>query len=257
MLILTYHSLDNTGSVISLAPETFARQMRFLKANGYRVVTLHDLCESWKTGAGLSSRTIALTFDDGYANLMETALPVLEECGFRATIFVVAGYVGAHNNWASQPSTVPLLRLLGWRDLRELSHTGFEIAGHTWTHPALAGISKEALAREIGGSKDLIEQRIGTPVRSFAYPYGVVDAAARDSVASHYLAACTTQMGEVSAEDDRYTLKRIDSYYLRPTVLFRSLDTVFGRSYLNMRDFGRRFRARLRKWNRPDLTEAR
>ncbi len=255
MLILTYHSLDDSGSVISVPADTFARQMRFLKESGYGAISLHRLCQAWENQESLPSRTVVLTFDDGYANLKQIALPVLQECGFEATVFVVAGHVGGYNNWPSQPPIVPHLPLLTWSDLRDLSRQGFEIAGHTLTHPVLAGVSKDALAREIKRSKDLIEQKIAGPVHTFAYPYGIVDQAVYEWVSSNYRAACTTEMGEVSAADDRHRLRRIDTYYLRRAVFFRSLDSVLGRSYLSVRDFGRRCGARLRKWNRLGLPE--
>lgn len=256
MLILTYHSLDDSGSVISTPGNTFAKQMRFLKENGYRAISLKRLCQLWKAQERIAPRTVVLTFDDGYANLKQLALPVLREYGFEATIFAVAGHVGGYNNWPSQPPIVPHLPLLSWSELRELSRQGFEIAGHSLTHPVLAGISKDALAREVSRSKDMIEQKIGAPVRTFAYPYGVVDQACYDWVSLNYEAACTTEMGEVSALDDRHRLRRIDTYYLRRAVLFRSLDSAWGRSYLTFRDFGRRWGARFRRWNRPGLVES-
>ncbi|MFB3905121.1 MAG: polysaccharide deacetylase family protein [Acidobacteriota bacterium] len=255
MLILTYHSVDDSGSVISLPADRFARQMRFLKESGYRAVSLQTLCQMWDNQESTPPRTVVLTFDDGYANLKEAAFPILEEYGFEATVFVVAAHVGGYNNWPSQPPIVPHLPLLTWRDLRRLSRLGFEIAGHTLTHPVLAGISKEALAREIVRSKDMIEQRIGGPVQTFAYPYGVVDTKAYEAASAAYRAACTTEMGEVSAADDRYRLRRIDTYYLRRYLFFRSLDSALGRSYLSIRDFGRRCGARFRKRNRLGLAE--
>jgi peptidoglycan/xylan/chitin deacetylase (PgdA/CDA1 family) len=253
MLILTYHSLDDSGSVISLPADTFAKHMHFLKDSGYRAISLQRLCRSWEEKEIVPSRTIVLTFDDGYANLKEVALPVLQECGFEATVFVVAGHIGAYNNWPSQPPIVPHLPLLTWGELRELSRHGFEVAGHTMTHPVLAGISKDALAREIKRSKDVIEQEIGSAVQTFAYPYGVADPASYGWVSSYYRAACTTEMGDVSATHDRYRLRRIDTYYLRRAVLFRSLDSALGRSYLSVRDFGRRCGARIRRRNRLGL----
>lgn len=256
MLILTYHSLDDSGSVISVRPKTFARQMRFLKESGYQAISLQRLCRAWESQEMLPSRTIVLTFDDGYTNLREAALPVLQECGFEATVFVVAGYVGGCNNWPSQPPIVPRFPLLTWSELRELSKQGFEIAGHSLTHPVLAGISKEALDREVKRSKDIIEQKTGLPVGTFAYPYGIVDPASYEWVSSNYQAACTTDMGEVSATDDRYRLRRIDTYYLRRAIVFRALDSFLGRSYLNVRRLGRQCNARFRRRNRLILVES-
>src|SRR3954470_8233749 len=88
--VLTYHSLDESGSVISIRPDVFRRQMQTLAANGVKVVPLEDLFAH--PGA------VAITFDDGFANLADHALPVLEHLGLPATIFVVSGYCGKRNN---------------------------------------------------------------------------------------------------------------------------------------------------------------
>src|ERR1700722_15438811 len=93
--ILTYHSLDDSGSVISTHPEIFRRQMDFLAASGVPVVPLAETLE--RAGSG------AKTFDDGFRNLLDHAVPVLEQYHFPATIFVVGNYCGGHNDWPSQP----------------------------------------------------------------------------------------------------------------------------------------------------------
>jgi len=255
MLILTYHSIDESGSVISTAPSTFKQQMLFLKRSGHRCISLRELCRAWEAGEDNLSRSVVLTFDDGYANFKLHAVPVLESCGFSATVFIVAGHAGAYNNWPGQLPIVPHLPLLGWGDLRQLAREGFEIGGHSLTHQALSGASKDALDREVRVSKDIIGQRIGCPVESFAYPYGIADRVASDCVSAHYRAACTTEMGEVGPADPRHLLKRIDSYYLRRLVLFRSIDSALGRSYLSVRKLGRNFGARWKKWNRLSLAE--
>jgi len=255
MLILTYHSIDESGSVISTAPSTFEKQMLFLKRSGHRGISLRDLCMAWETGEKQLAGSVVLTFDDGCANFKQNALPVLDSCGFGATVFVVAGHVGAYNNWPGQLPIIPHLALMSWADLRQLSSQGFEIGGHTLTHQVLSGVSQDALDREVRVSKEIIEQKIGSRVESFAYPYGIADRIARDFVSAHYRAACTTEMGDVGAADPRHLLKRIDTYYLRRLVFFRSIDSVLGRSYLNARRFGRNFGAKWKKWNRVSYAE--
>src|SRR5580700_4908300 len=106
--ILTYHSLDDSGSVISTPPVVFRRQMEFLAQSGIPVVPLDQ--------AVARPGSVALSFDDGFGNLADHALPVLEQYHLPATIFVVSRYCGKMNNWPSQPAGgVPQLPLLSWR----------------------------------------------------------------------------------------------------------------------------------------------
>src|SRR5205807_2425452 len=99
--VLTYHSLDDSGSPISVAPALFRWQMGYLHQLGWRTLTLDELLAGHERGAW-PERTFSLMFDDGFANLLERGLTVLAEYGFSATVFVVAGWVGRSNDWPGQ-----------------------------------------------------------------------------------------------------------------------------------------------------------
>src|SRR5262249_37262854 len=147
--ILTYHSLDTSGSVISISPETFQHQIEALHNWGYQGITLSQLVEAWEGKATLPPRPVVLTFDDAFGNFADHAAPVLARHGFRATLFAVAGYCGGHNDWPTQPTGVPRLPLLSWDALRDLAREGFEIGAHTLTHPRLPDLPPPEAEREV------------------------------------------------------------------------------------------------------------
>jgi peptidoglycan/xylan/chitin deacetylase (PgdA/CDA1 family) len=242
--ILTYHSLDETGSVISVSPLAFREHMRILRDGGFSGIALGRLLEAWTGGAALPPRPVVLTFDDAFRNFDEVARPVLQAAGFSATVFAVAGRCGATNDWPGQLARVPRLPLLSAAELRGLGAAGFEIGSHGLTHAALDGLPASDVEREVVGSKRALEDMLGRPVRLLAYPYGRSSADVRGLAAAHYEAACGVDMRAARPGRDRYALPRIDVYYLRRPALFRALGTPLGRAYVALRGVGRRLRAR-------------
>lgn len=124
--ILTFHSIDVSGSVISVSPNDFAAHINTLAVEGWQSCTVSQVLE-WRQRGDLPGRTVAITFDDGYRNVFEAALPVLRDHGFTATVFVTAGRCGSDNRWPGQPSQIPTLPMLSWDDVSALSRAGWEI----------------------------------------------------------------------------------------------------------------------------------
>jgi peptidoglycan/xylan/chitin deacetylase (PgdA/CDA1 family) len=243
--ILTYHSLDISGSPISTPPETFRRQMYALRDWGFQGIHLGRLLDAWEGTTDFPPRPVVLTFDDGFKSVRECAAPVLAELGFQATIFVVAGYCGGKNDWRDQPAHIPRLPLLDWVDIREMARAGLEVGSHGVTHSASARLGKRELLREVAGSKQMIEDHLGQPVTVFAYPYGQATQIQRDVVKAHYRAACCTELRLVKRQADHYWLPRVDMYYLRRAAFFRMFPSHMCRLYLGLRAFGREVRAAL------------
>ena len=175
--ILTYHSLDDSGSVISTRPETFRAQMELLKREGAPVVAAGEIAS--RPGS------VALTFDDGFQNFYTHAFPVLREFGFPATVFIVSGYCGGRNNWPTQSAGVPVLDLMGWSEIREVSRYGVSLGAHTVTHPHLGSLPTAEAERELRQSRAEIQDRTGVRVTEFAYPYGDWNPALRGLAARH------------------------------------------------------------------------
>ena len=243
--ILTYHSLDDTGSVISTAPAAFRSQMRQLRDRGYQGISLGALLDAWDGGAPLPARPVVLTFDDAFGSVGEVAAPVLCEVGFRATIFAVAGYCGRDNDWPTQGVGAPRLPLLSWSQLNALASDGFEIGSHGLNHAPLDRLGRAEARAEIADSRKRLEDGLSRSVTLFAFPYGVADRASRELVATHYRAACSVEMATARPGDDRHWLPRIDAHYLGPNVIFLLFGTPLGRLYLGLRALGRRGRSAL------------
>ncbi len=169
--VLVYHDIaPRAEGRLILAARTFERQMRYLKAEGYRTVSLDDLVEFTRLGRQLPRRSVVLTFDDGYRSFLRYAYPVLKELGFTATLFVYTDFVGLGRN------------ALGWDDLRRLADEGFVIGAHSKTHSELrrrpdesAEVFARRLRTELGTPLPLFQARVGRTPRALAYPYGTHD----------------------------------------------------------------------------------
>jgi peptidoglycan/xylan/chitin deacetylase (PgdA/CDA1 family) len=166
--ILTYHNLgEQAKGRLVLAAASFREQMRYLKANGYRVVSLTDFIEFTRLDRQLPQRTVVLTFDDGYRAFKDHAYPLLKELGFTATLFIYTDWVGAGRG------------ALSWADLRELAAAGMDIQAHSKTHADLRRAQGETEAQyarrmqaELEQPQDLFNRNLGRRSRVLAYPYG-------------------------------------------------------------------------------------
>ena len=247
--ILTYHSLDQTGSPVSVSPPMFRRHLVALRDAGYTALPLSEALtlardRPARTASG-PRRVVAVTFDDGYAAVHRHALPLLASYGWRATVFPISGYVGRDNAWPGQPAFVPPARLLSWGELTELADAGWEIGAHTRTHPDLTRLADDALADEVAGAKAELEDRLGRPIRAFAYPYGSYDRRVRARVSGAYATACTTVMGVAGRASDRHALERIDMWYFSRPGADRLLASPWMRPYVAACRIGRAVRAGL------------
>jgi peptidoglycan/xylan/chitin deacetylase (PgdA/CDA1 family) len=243
--ILTYHSLDASGSVVSVAPTVFRRHMDVLHRQGLQGIALRTLLDAREGKAALPARPVVITFDDGYRNLLDHALPALRDRGFSATVFAIAGRCGADNGWPGQPASIPRLPLLSAADLRQVAAAGFEVGSHGLTHAALTRVSPEQAGREVHEAQARLQDLLGLPVRTFAYPYGLVDARCLALVRDAHQGACGTRLGWSVPADDPHALPRIDMYYFRHPWAWRLFPGALGRPYLRLRAVGRRCRAAL------------
>ncbi|HEX5415266.1 MAG TPA: polysaccharide deacetylase family protein, partial [Chloroflexota bacterium] len=174
---------------------------------------------------GWSPRSCLVTFDDGFANFADHAVPVLKACGFTATVFVVAGWVGRRNEWPDQPTWVPRQSLMDWQALRAIAREGMEIGGHTFTHPHLARLGVTSAAGEIADGKRAIEDQVAQYVRAFAYPYGEVTSALERIARDHFSVAFGTRLGYTASGSPLSAARRVDVYYLRSPRCFRQIGT--------------------------------
>ena len=232
--ILTYHSLDDSGAVLSTPPHVFAAQMRILHERGIRVVPLSEVRHILGSTA-LREPLVALTFDDGFRNAYEYGLPVLQRYGFTATVFLVTDYCAATNSWPSQPPSVERRPLLRWAEVREMSTAGVAFGSHTRTHPDLRMLARQQVKEELVGSQRAIEDATGRAVEAFAYPYGAYNHTVKHLAQTHFALACSTTLSLVRPGSDLFALERLDMYYLRRLTLFRRLFSREMDAYLLLR----------------------
>ena len=231
-MILMYHGVADVAedpNQLCVTPSRFAEQMTWLKGHGLRGVGIGTLVDEMR--AGRHRGLVGITFDDGYVNVLEAALPVLLRHGFTATMFIIADRLGRSNEWDEGPRWP----LMSASQVGELAAAGMEIGSHSATHPRLAGIDAGHLAAEVSGSRASIGALVGAPVRGFAYPYGSMDAAARHAVRDagyDYACAVQTRMNELefAALPRIYVGQRDDARRMAvKRLLFRSYIAVKGR----------------------------
>jgi peptidoglycan/xylan/chitin deacetylase (PgdA/CDA1 family) len=168
--VLMYHSVssDDQPNVhpyyrTSTSPAVFADQLKFLQERGYRTCTVAEALEQLK--AENTTKSVVLTFDDGYSNFYHHAFPLLSQYGFSATVYLPTAYIG------ETPNSFKNEDCLTWSEVRELQGHGIRFGSHTVTHPQLRELGVSAINDELLNSKETIEQRLGCEVDSFAYPY--------------------------------------------------------------------------------------
>ncbi len=211
---LMYHKLGPRPSGVRLkglyvGRALFERQLSQLRQAGFTTPG----CDAPPPGDGNAERRLALTFDDGFVNVLEHGLEPLARQGFRAVEYLVADRIGGWNEWevaegeARQP-------LMNETQVREWLAAGHGIGSHTLTHPFLTRLGSKRAREEIVASKKKLEDRFGLPVWHFCYPYGDWNPAVRDLViAAGYETACTTEFGVNTGATPRFELKRILARY--------------------------------------------
>lgn len=176
--ILMYHSIsqDREQGVhpyyrTATFPQVFAQHLAYLRDNGYSAVTLAEAIGEPEAGGRARAKAVVITFDDGYRDFLTSAFPLLEQYGFRATVFLPTGYI------ADSPALLKERECLTWSEVRQLAQAGVVFGSHTVTHPQLYELDAPAVEREVLSSKRTIEDKLGREVDSFAYPYAFPAAA--------------------------------------------------------------------------------
>lgn len=172
--VLMYHEIADvttTPSGLAVAPEAFADQLAYLHDAGFTAVTAGAMAKILAGGAGARpERPVVLTFDDGFRDFYNQALPLLKQYGHTATLFQTTGWVG------TKLGTRPML---SWAELSEIAEAGIEIGAHSHEHPQLDRLSPAKLSDELDGPKRMLEDKLGLAVSGLAYPFGLWNGKAR------------------------------------------------------------------------------
>lgn len=211
--ILTYHQIQappprgTPYRSLNVAPDVFRRHMRWLAALGYRGLSIRDLMpylSGERTG-----KVFGLTFDDGFQNVLIHAQPVLQDLGYTATNYVVAGHPGRLNFWDADKG-VPVSRLMNRHEIVEWANAGNEIGAHTVDHADLSRLRHGIAHAQIWRSRILLEDLTGGPVQAFSYPYGAYLAEHVEMARlAGFTSATTTNRGRVRTGMDFWQLPRI------------------------------------------------
>jgi peptidoglycan/xylan/chitin deacetylase (PgdA/CDA1 family) len=211
--ILMYHQVTPRPHAAfrtyTVTVKAFGRQMAWLARARYTTVGLDAVVAAREQEAPLPTRTVVVTFDDGLSECVEHAAPILRTHGFTATFFLVSGLVGRTSRWLVREIGAEF-PLAGWDEARALVSMGFTCGAHTVTHPRLSTLDDEACRRELVDSRRTLEGELGCDVRYLAYPFGAHDARVRALAReAGYVAACSTDVGVSSGQEDRFALVRI------------------------------------------------
>ncbi|MEU9453584.1 polysaccharide deacetylase family protein [Streptomyces sp. NPDC048277] len=195
--VAMYHSVGDRSDDpyrVTVTPDRLERQLRWLRRRGLRGVPIAELLAARARGEG--RRLVGLTFDDGYADFLDHALPLLDRWGCGATLFVLPGRLGGDNAWDPLGPRKPLLTADG---IRRAAADGVEIGSHGLTHVDLTKADTETLRAETARSRALLEELVQSPVDGFCYPYGTVDRRAVDAVRdAGYGYACAIDPGDLN-----------------------------------------------------------
>ncbi|MGC9668710.1 polysaccharide deacetylase family protein [Planosporangium sp. 12N6] len=184
LAVLMYHSVSSVREpslrALAVPPERLREQLTALAVAGYRLTGLSEAVDLRATGS--TEKVVALTFDDGYVDFLDAALPVLSDLSASATLYMSTGHAGEPASWLG-PHAPAFGPLLTWGQLREVAAAGVEIGSHSLLHHPLDVLPAAQLEREIRDSRDRLADQIQRSVRSFAYPHGYHGANVRAAVA--------------------------------------------------------------------------
>ena len=210
--ILVYHNVDapHRGAALRglyVLPRRFRMQMRMLKWMGYRGVSMSGLMPYLR--GEKRGKVVGITLDDGYLDNLTHALPLLQQCGFQATCYVVAEAIGDCNRW-DLAKGMGRKQLMDREQIGRWLDAGMEIGSHTLEHVDLSECSGEELVRQVKLSKQRLEQTFNVRVKHFCYPYGnYTPEVVEQVVEAGYRSATTTRRGRAQVWENLMELPRV------------------------------------------------
>lgn len=199
--VLNYHQVNNRfNTVLTMKPENFDEQMKYLHDNDYHTITLEQFDAYMRGESDLPDRPVLITFDDGYIDNYQEAFPILKKYHMGATIFLIVNLVGTKG-------------YLTWDQVAEMSQHGIEFGSHTMSHKPLTSFDAQGARHELVDSKAAIESHIGQKVTFIAFPEGKFnDMVMEETKKAGYAYAFTVDTGRDFPWDDHYDLDRVPMF---------------------------------------------
>jgi len=205
-VILQYHHVsDKTPASTSISPTQFEAHMQYLADNNFNVVALSDLMNSIKKQQPITDKTVIITFDDAYLDILTNAKPILDKFNYPFTIFINPAIVERGSR-----------SYLSWQQLKAMADDGVIIANHGMEHDSMARVTKGLTEQEwlqkqthlLLNAEDIIKEKTGQSWRYFAYPYGEYTPAVQQWVKQNDFIAFSQQSGAVGLATDLTSVPR-------------------------------------------------
>ena len=228
--VLCYHSISSDNSLVDVTREQFISHLEYLEKK-FEFITLEDVTGYIKGDKIISRPSVAITFDDGYKDLVDIVLPILETRNIPAAVFVLAEPEKANRNILGN-----IKPLMNSEEMIYLQNKGWTIGCHAATHKELTNIDNEALEHEIVKAKKIIEEKLGRPVKFLAYPQGLYDQKTVEaSQRAGYLGALTTDAGFISTKTLMLQIPRVCVDRTHTLTQFRALLTKSSVRYFQIK----------------------
>ncbi len=211
--VLMYHSISDRAAPAfrrwTVAPALFADHMAYLAGERYTSLTASEYSACLAGAAGLPEKPVVITFDDGYADFAEQALPVMRTHGLSSTLFVTSGYIGRSSEWLVRERETDR-PMLTWDQLVEIGGDDVEYGGHGFSHRQLDTLPLVEALEDVAAGKTLLEERTGRHVSTFAYPHGYSTQGMRRGLADLGFESAHAVVHAMSSLDDRpYAVSRL------------------------------------------------
>ncbi len=212
--VLLYHKIDHPTPDVKIrgaftSPRRFAKQMSYLKKQGFTFYTASELVKHYREHGEFPTKGVSITFDDGWKDNFIHAFPVMRGLGIKATIFLVPAMIGKTSDQVTAEGEGPREHLTA-ENIVEMSRHGIEFGSHSLTHLLLNKASAEEINREVTESKKQIEELVQKSCDVFAYPAGFFTGEAKKTVSdAGYIAAFTTVYGDAN-DADLFELNRVE-----------------------------------------------
>lgn len=202
--ILLYHSVSNDGTTVDITPEDFKFQIEYLKKS-FDFISLDQVMDYMSGRINFKRPVVALTFDDGYKDLIDNVFPILKKENIPIAVFVLA-----KNDKANREEIANNKRLLSFSDIKLLQKNGWTIGCHTATHANLALLNKSQLSEEIIMAKQVLESNLKTIIKFISYPKGIYNSKITSLVEkAGYKMGLSTDAGILTNRTSRYAVPRV------------------------------------------------